>query len=300
MGKELPTGTRSLALAVVLALGVGCAASHGAGDDGGAARRFDSGATPGSRFDAGTLRDSGPMRRSDGGDSVLTDAGVWVRPDAAGWIPPPYDAGPTGDRAGDEWDGYVESYRFPSGSDHVRIVFDSAAGDGPRTGIVVFGEGPLLPPATDPDVGYPPGVAGPMSPLLDRPWEGFEYPIASASVSGARVLVTIERADLWARWCAIQTPVPTEPGSSSFACVPNSASGSDGTSCYLLDATGTHTPIDCGKLQLCHFAMVCVCDAASCRRGHVGENTFDFHVVGSNGDGSVTLEALHNVHLIRR
>ena len=286
-GMRVSTLARGGALVGVLVVGCSCSASH-AGDTDGAVRGGPDGAV--------TARDGGIGPGVDAGELGGPDTGV-VGGDA-GWTPPPYDGG-WGDRSGDVWEGYVESYLFQSGSDHVRIVFDSASADGPRTGIVVFGAGAPPPPVSDPDVGYPPGIGFGMSSNIDVPWEGFEYPIASASVSGARVLVTVELGTLWSLWCSLQMPVPSEPGSSVYTCVPNTATVSEAGACYLLDDAGTRTRVDCGKLQLCHFDMVCSCDATSCRSQPVHEITLDFHVVGTNGDGSVTLTGLHNVHLVR-
>ena len=272
----------------------GCYGSHGAS---GPATRSDTG-PPGSTFDGG--RWTSPL---DAGR--LPDSGTWWPGDAgtatpgsgdAGYRLPP-DTGPTGDRAGEIWEGYVESYAVPgSGSDRVRIVFDSASGDGPRTGIVVFGTGPAPAPVSDPSVGYPPGESMPGG----GPWEGFEYPIVSGSVIGSRVLVTVDLYSFWAVWCAYQPPVPVDVGGISYACIPNVglAIGPDG--CFLLPEGSAPIPIDCGRMFLCGlFGGRCACTASACGAAHGPVVTFDFHVVGSNGDGTVDLSGLHNVRLVR-
>jgi hypothetical protein len=198
------------------------------------------------------------------------------------------------------WEGYIESYAFPSGSDHVRVVFDSASGDGARTGVVIFGAGTPPPPATDPNVGYPPGVSMPDrfgSPSIS---EGFEYPIVDGSVTGARVQLTVRLGSLWERWCELQTPIPQTASGTWFSCLPNTGGGYGPSGCYYNDPTsGDPVPVDCGKYALCSMWMVCDCEPAGCVAGSVGEIAFDFHVVGDAGDGSVTIRDLHNVHLTR-
>jgi hypothetical protein len=65
--------------------------------------------------------------------------------------------------------GYIQSYKFLDGSDTV-VVTLTFAGD-TVTGTVYFGNGSPLPPATDPNVGYPPGFMG----SNEVPLEGFEF-----------------------------------------------------------------------------------------------------------------------------
>lgn len=257
-------------------LASGCTGSHRAGPgddggdiwwDGGAPRGWDagSGGTPG--WDGGSLR---------------------------------RDAGPIGDRAGDVWEGYIEAYVFFSGSDRVRIVFDSATGDGPRTGIVVFGAGVPPPPATDPDIGYPPDVDWGSRGFAGEAWEGYEYPIADGSVDGARVRLRVPLGELWTDWCELQTSYPQDPSGTSYGCIPNTGGGTGPGGCYYNDpATGAPVAIDCAKFALCDLGSVCRCDATGCTGGEAGSVSFDFHVMGDNGDGSVEIGGLRNVHLTR-
>jgi hypothetical protein len=63
------------------------------------------------------------------------------------------------------WEGYVEAYTFPSGSDKVRVVLDR---DG--NGHLEVGEGNMAPPATDP-----------MS-LIRRRWPNTPKPRAQSSL----------------------------------------------------------------------------------------------------------------------
>src|SRR4051812_42637128 len=78
------------------------------------------------------------------------------------------------------WDGYVEAYKFPSGSDRVRITLDAEG-----QGTIEVGDAPAIPPFTDPNVGYPttdprfPDVVD--SDLYTRPHEGYGYPVGDAA-----------------------------------------------------------------------------------------------------------------------
>jgi hypothetical protein len=108
------------------------------------------------------------------------------------------------------WDGYAEAFTFmPSGSDRVRLTIDAGG-----QGTLRVGDGPLLPPPTDPTVGYPPS-AGPSDPgaaefdSILR--EGFPYPIYGAQVQTQRIQLGVNLTDLFAAWCAIETPIAWQP-----------------------------------------------------------------------------------------
>ncbi len=218
---------------------------------------------------------------------------------------PPRDAGPPGDRGGDHWDGYIEAYTFDSGSDRVRIVFDSASGDGARTGVVILGDGTAPAPPTDANVGWPalpPGV--PVGGFAAQVLEGFEYPIGNASVVGARVQVMFDYAALWTEWCALQTPVPNDVAASGYGCLPNTGGTTGPGACTYNDPiTGDPVPVDCGKFVLCSNALVCDCVATGCTASTdsgLGQVAFDFRVTADTGDGTVSLRGgTRNVHLTR-
>ncbi len=331
-----PSGVIAVAAALALgSFGAGCSQSHEIGGPGGAdAGRAGRDAGPGMRvrdastpgFDAAGYHypDAGPIRHDAGwigpdAGWILHDAG-WIGPDAgwilydAGWIGP--DAGWIGPDAGidydagppphpDIWDGYVESYMFPSGSDHVHIMLDIAMGDGPRTGFVVFGMGAPPPPATNPNVGYPPGA---FMGFIDtnQVWEGFAYPILVGSVSGQRVRVTVSTGSLYERWCELQPSYPQDPSGMSYGCLPNTGGGgSSSGGCFYNDpSTGAPVPIDCVKFFLCSMGSVCSCNAGGCTADLSHTIPFDFHTssssdhVGETAMGSVRLQdGLHNMYL---
>src|SRR3954470_21622802 len=78
----------------------------------------------------------------------------------------------------DEWDGYTEAQQFVFGSDRIRVKI---GGDG--QGTLVLGESQTYPPATDPNVGYPPdedAMAATIKPSMFR--AGKEYPLHGVKV----------------------------------------------------------------------------------------------------------------------
>lgn len=196
----------------------------------------------------------------------------------------------------DVWDGYVEAFEFPSGSDHVHIEIAPPPTTGHRTGVVIFGDAPAPPHATDPLVGYPLGMR------FDRaqgdPIEGVPYPIVDATVEEDRVRVTIDLASTWVEWCALQTPVSR--GDGVFGCNPNWGFTFSEAGCSQPDPVDGHdVPIDCARLELCELLGVCSCNSELCGASPGRVVELDFHVNGDHGDGSVSFGAGHTVHLTR-
>jgi hypothetical protein len=274
----------SLALAAVLVT-TGCFSNHTMDGDAGGGR--DTGVF-GPRDDAGEVRpvDGGDPPRGDAASAPFRDAGVR----------PLGDAGPPGDRAGEVWTGYIESWSLPSGSDRVRIVFDSAPATGPRTGIVVFGEAAGPPPATDPNVGYPVGARLDFgTPIV----EGFEYHFDDGIVEPSRIRLAAHLGELYSTWCALQYPVPYDETGESFGCLPNSATISGDMCAYQPFGMGDFIAIDCGRLALCQYGAACACTASECVAAGGGLVPFDFHVTGDEATGTVDVGGLRNVYLTR-
>lgn len=147
-------------------------------------------------------------------------------------------------------DGSSATYRFPSGS--TRILVELTLENGDLTGAVTFGEGAPLPPATDPDAGYPEGVAyddllgyqlssqfadgTPINTLIQThtampPFEGFSYElrlVSATSLNDEALLVADGVAALafsstqpLTGWCELQTPHPVPDAPGQFSCVPH-------------------------------------------------------------------------------
>ena len=197
----------------------------------------------------------------DAGEGVVVppdnaaDAGMELPPDNAA------DAGVFGRLAPGitTWTGYIDGYQFPSGSNMIRL----ALGIGQITGMVVLGDGPALPPATDPNVGYPPDYH-----LANGVYwaEGFAYSIVYGKAAPWQLQFAIQNNELWSDWCAEQTPV-----AGSSTCLPNWPGdhiiGTNGSpdQCYQQDpANGRKTVVDCGKYDLCITYPVCACSAPAC------------------------------------
>jgi hypothetical protein len=256
----------------------GAGGTTGTGGDGGASGMggMGAGGSAGSAGAAGT-----------GGSGPRADAGPlppWPTPTQC----PPAGSSPL---VG-EWVGHIENYAFPSGSNLVHL-FIEGADDTSFCGSVIFGAGPLPPPATNPDVGYPPGADIQnlhFTPAWNAPYEGFNYRLMNAAVSGNDIRYGVYTYELWNSWCVLQTSYLTERG--DFRCITNgigeksSEAGTDGgAECAIVDSSN-RTVVDCDKLVLCGgpsvFDAVCECNAAGCMA-----HSFNTRELGARVDGNV-------------
>ena len=242
----------------------------------------------------GTL-DGGPPPEQDSGPPPGTDAG----PDLSG--ADRSDAGPSGPIT--SWTGYIENYKFASGSDAVRVSYTTDA-TGNIVGTVTLGNGTPPPPATDPNVGYPSELSTFDELGIPRFYvaEGYAYTMRDVAFTGRRMQFDVAYWELWQGWCALQTPVPGQT-----SCLPNVGSmvSADHMHCALLNSATSQydQPVDCGKLALCQFGMACMCGIAGCSVQEQGiQLFFDLSVTtdGASADGSVTGQINgHNVHLTK-
>ena len=167
------------------------------------------------------------------------------------------------------WDGYVEAFNFwPDGSDHVRLIIDASG-----QGTFEIGNAAPLPPATDPNVGYPVGAysitegntsgTGSVTVLS----EGFRYPIHAATVATDRIQLGVDPNDLYAGWCQLQTAYDWTSQTGSYSCVPlpktENFEPSTGL-CTLNLSDGTTQTVDCLKWDECFMSMVCACTSSGC------------------------------------
>ncbi|HEY3495119.1 MAG TPA: hypothetical protein VGK73_10555 [Polyangiaceae bacterium] len=88
--------------------------------------------------------------------------------------------------------------------------------------------------------------------------------------------------EIYADWCALQTPVASQSGGADYNCVDESLSGGarDGA-CYQKTESG-EVPIDCHKLQLCR-SYVCTCDEEQC----AGTTPLPGQATGTQLDGAL-------------
>lgn len=195
----------------------------------------------------------------------------------------------SGFKAGQIWTGYVENFRFPSGSDRVSIAFTS-----PTTGFVTLGEPPTGAEVIDPDVGYPATLYNPRNFdfALRNHAERFAFTLREGVREGARLRFSIDVREMLKPWCAAQTSYPLESsdGHIWYKCLPSTGPtyiGDDG-------CRNGDDPVDCGKLKMCHYYEICTCTATSCEVPP-GEDLvqFDMRVNGAAAEGSSDLGRIH-------
>lgn len=200
----------------------------------------------------------------------------------------------------ESWTGYIENFEFASGSDRITLSLATSA-SGQVTGTVTFGNGIAPPAATDPNVGYPPGM-NTVSTMPAQYLEGATYTIMSGTLQSNRLRLTIDPVELWTTWCALQT-APTD---GSDLCVPNWGGTSDPThtSCQMTSPSGESISINCVKWDLCLMSRICKCSSSGCTVNYEesGYKT-SFDVLLSNGaaNGSMKSSVLgdHNVHITK-
>jgi hypothetical protein len=124
--------------------------------------------------------------------------------------------------SGDQWTGYLEGFRFASGSDRLTLTFDS-----PTSGTMLFGEGsPVAPEPTSYGlwagafVGqrarpFDPHAEYDYFPLHDHPevvrsaasfYERFRFTLRDVTYDGSRIAFRIDLHEAWTSWCASRRP----------------------------------------------------------------------------------------------
>lgn len=170
------------------------------------------------------------------------------------------------------WSGHAQAYAFADGSDHLELsVGDSGHGS------LRFGNSPGPAPATDPHVGYP----QPFDPMTNggvaSGVAGFSYPIYAAQVQSSRLQLGADIADIYAGWCALQTPHPNPTSSDptpAFACGPAITGTLDridyppdfitNDTCVVHSHDGSSLTASCGWVSLCWLYQACTCTATGC------------------------------------
>jgi hypothetical protein len=186
----------------------------------------------------------------------------------------------------ESWTGYVENFKFKSGSDALKLSFatDDA---GHAVGTITFGQGAPPPPATDPNVEYPPSffASKPIAGTIGYIAEGYSYAFTGTR-EGSRLRFKAPLRQLWSGWCALQTAYP------SGTCIPSNETRRDlaQNDCAYHDTSTKQWPaIDCGKLRLCVDVPPCQCDDTSCRVSLKvgGDVSLDVTISGSTARGSI-------------
>lgn len=190
------------------------------------------------------------------------------------------------------WEGYVENFKFRSGSDVIQIDIDTVEGESIQ-GKVRFGTGASLPPAVDPDVGYPEIIGPEVGYNIGLPYEGSDFTMLGAQLTDRRLHFSIDPRELWKGWCELQASYPKGPGSSSYTCISGGwEEGSEG-------CRAGGQPVDCGVLALCDQG-VCDCRESGCTVNARNVAAFDFVVDPQRADGSIAFgSTIYNVRLTR-
>jgi hypothetical protein len=162
------------------------------------------------------------------------------------------------------WDGYMEAFELPSGSDRLRILLDSSG-----QGSVEFGDVPAITPFSDPSRGYPedePFDTQAFTPNYAAPREGFVYPVHDAAVSDGRIELVVWGSDIVSDFCAAQSQIrQTLSTPSSYTCSPTGdgyGQGDEGCVDASPDSSTFGMSFDCGLIKTCLAG--CVCDETSC------------------------------------
>ena len=228
-------------------------------------------------------------------DIGSNDAGSTGATDSA----PSLILGPAPDASGvtkQVWLGHLVDQHFSDGSDALTMTIDFAPG-GQVTGSLLLGDGALLRPPTDPNVGYPPGNQGVVTLV-----EGFPYTILDGRLNGSHLTFDVSEYEVWTGWCALQTAYLVWQGSDSgppdvYECLPpgpdGGAVGAGPMGCEIATVDAAATPIDCGWLKLCGgFAGfgVCRCSATGCLvfSPQSPGPSLDLVLAGAKADGTMS------------
>ena len=231
----------------------------------------------------------------------------------------PEPSTPNGNKPGQVWSGYVESYKFRSGSDRVTVTFDSTS-----SGTVVLGEPPAAGDVMDPNVAYPPDCnlssmdlpPGEERHSFEQCAERFTFTMRSAIQEEGRLRFEVDIIDKWQSWCAAQTPYGSgwrtatvgdaSTTTPNFSCgVPLPAEPSSGVVCSVckVPEDGAGCPeadivwVDCETRDLCSKACACTPTACSSRSDGQSHLRFDLNVQGNEAHGT---SDLGQVHLVRQ
>jgi len=200
------------------------------------------------------------------------------------------------------WEGYAENYHFCDGSDALRMTLYSVSNG--VQGQIEFGDSPPLPPPTDPNVGYPPGMSGGMGGgSLQGPAPGFQYTMIDASFDGVRLRFGVASREIYKAWCEMQTPIFDEVNGAGWGCLPNWGGGGGDGKCFMDNPeTNEKVYVDCGKMQLCMWEHACSCTAQGCTAEMGAGVQFDMQLHPPAGNGSVAgLDgSLHTVYFTKQ
>jgi hypothetical protein len=213
------------------------------------------------------------------------------------------------------WSGPIDGFSLPSGSNLVTLTVVLGHNE-TLTATLVFGVLPPPPPATDPNVGYPPGAdfaldaSSAPGASFDRLYEGFPYTAELVSYDGTTLHLGVMLSEIWKTWCALQTAFgPTYASNLDagvYGCLPTDVSVEyiPPDKCALVTDDGGVTPLDCGKSWLCSIGpQICTCSASGCEStGGAPDDLFTLQLGQGSLDGTFTGSGIATgdaVHLVR-
>jgi len=191
-----------------------------------------------------------------------------------------------------QWKGHWPVSGVTEGGDGLVAAGDALltvqglTADGVPCGTLSVGDGPPLPPATDPTAPYPPSSGGAgggpadgkIGPLAYGEFPGHEYPITGVVLDGPRLAFNVPVNEPWRGWCGLQTPLPGET-----TCVSANGGFSSPSGCG--DSAGH--PIPCAQFRLCAMHRVCYCDSSCCDADPNVAHVVDLHMDRGAFQGSV-------------
>jgi len=180
------------------------------------------------------------------------------------------------------WDGYAEAYEFEDGSDRVRLMLDEQG-----NGTLRFGNRDLIGPATSPTEYYPPQTSADQWGVVPlwKFWSGYEYAARDTHVESERIRLNASVAELFASYCALQTPYPHAQSQSGYRCLPyyhldvNVANHTTTPGACIVPATTTNSgwtqgdpvvEINCEQMMMCNRGCTCTATACSAETSYPG------------------------------
>jgi hypothetical protein len=156
---------------------------------------------------------------------------------------------------GGTWEGYIEGYTFPDGSDLVRLTLDEEG-----NGTLILGNDADPLPAPDPDAAPPGWDQGAMT-IAPAMLLGYPFEVSSATLQSKRIKLATSEPEPYQEWCSLQTPVLDEfyTGDPTYRCVRSVGyTSTDGVTCHEQD---TNEAVPCAKL-VCQ--EMCTCTSTAC------------------------------------
>ena len=195
------------------------------------------------------------------------------------------------------WHGYIENQ--PAPWDDLLLKIEGANSDG-LCGTLKVGNVEPPPPASDPNLDYPPGVS--HADALPVLIPGFTMALRNGTTDGARVRFRVADYEGYRSWCELQSPYGSD-GGASCGCLPlGQATRDSSNQCKVSEHGGSSwQTVDCGKAVLCGARApgACTCTAAGCTASDAYVSQFDLRFTGDTAEGSDTEHPSARVHFTR-